>query len=593
MTNANVGLTISADASDFQRQLALVNKELERVTNTLKQPRGAKDMLGLQNAERDLRAINASVASLTREYASATREIERLEAQHQRLRREGKEISDAEQARLRTMREQSKELRYQLTDTRSMYGDAAGQIQARRVTVDEARGADESRRNRIRAAEQRINRAGSASAQLAMGQGQILTTALSSIPVVGGLLGAIAGFGMSAYAQGRGTLIQNVLSQSAAGGVLGTNQGLGRMGGMGMRHAYSRAETLQMLQQHATATGGQTGGFDTALAMQRGFSLPPATLNSLLQASRGAGGEMGGEKRILEALVNAIQSGTFTQAMAGELAQAATGIVQERTSAGLNTDASMILGLLTGLGRSMGGGYEQSPQRTGALFSRLDSSIRGGMGADENRKAFLYQAISTARPNLDHIGIMKQMERGATPENLRAISGYSREFMGTDKQGTRHLPLLYKELFNLPSIAEAQRLADSNALDTASGDLTGDAQGAIGTQAKRAQRGLAPYQRQLQMAEERANLALKADPVMERIETLQTRQIERLGEVAGKLDNIFTGKDGGILGVAKEGVEQIVNMFGDALRSVLPAPLRGMVGTRKVGEAKRTPPKSL
>jgi hypothetical protein len=362
------------------------------------------------------------------------------------------------------------------------------------------------------------------------------------------------------------------------------------MGGMGFRHSYSRAETLQMLQQYGVATGGSMEGFGTALAMQRGFSLPPAALNSLLQASRGAGGEIGAEKKILEALVNALQSGVFTQAMAGELAQAATSITQERTSAGLTTDSSMILGLLTSLGRSMGGAYQQSPQRTGALFSRLDSSIRGGMGADENRKAFLYQALSTANPKMDHLSIMEQMERGATPENLRAIVGYSRQWQGGDAQGQRHLPLLIKELFNLPSIAESRRLVESGALDNATGELQGDAQGAISAQAKRAQQGLRPYQRQLLLAEERSKLAQKADPVVERMENLQTQAISRLGDVAAKLDNIFTGKDGGIMGVAKEGVDQIVGMFRDALQSVLPAPLRGMIGTKKrdaVGEARR------
>lgn len=578
---------MTGNTERFAQEMKLVDTELEKLEELFDKADAFHgsliDRKELAGADKDLRRLSSSLRVLAADYRKLQTTIASLEEEQRDLVKSGKAITDQQKEQLTTLRTTARERRGQMATVSARSLDVEvrrGQMREQKTLYERATSFAEGSKARsfggsLLRGGQRMGGWGANLLSVGMGQGQALASGLSAIPILGPILGMVANVGMQQYALGRDVFLKNTMSRMAARQSGLSSKFIGRASSMGLPLGHSQAETLGMMRDYGRATGGHDrhmDGFEQSLQMARGYNLDPSTIHGLLQATRQGGGLQGETSRsVQEALVSAIESNTFSRALASELATASTGLIQQYAQAGATVSARQVLGMVTLLGQKLGGTYKESPEKTVGLLGKVNTAFQGAFtSGDDSTKAAFQEALLLGGFKGSQLDLEKQAEKGAIPENVRGILLASRRRGKNQLAREKYL----SHLLGIP-LTQAGHLAglDPNQITqegiNKSLALT-DPRKTIVDQSKSAMSEADLLIRQKRLDEKRADLARGADPFVAKMEEMQMKAIGELGKVASKLDGLFTNPGATMKQMATEVGTMIGNTIADVLRQTLP-----------------------
>ena len=386
-----------------------------------------------------------------------------------------------------------------------------------------------------------IYNTGSFGMGFATGQpGAGISSALSGIPLIGGALGGASQFALSAYSQGAGTMMGNQAASRGARSSLGVNENDMRdIKRDGLRLGFSHAQTMQELQQYGRSAGS-IDGFTRSQGIQRGYGINSGTMTGLADAARTTGGDIGS---LQNALVAAIEGGPFSRALSQELATASAELIKQSGARGGDVASSKMVGMIASMSAALGGKYEKSPGKTGALLGSLDQGIAGSLtGGDSAVQSQMLYALSASNPNMTHAQLMVQAEKGIGGGNLDALLQQADRNYGNMEEDQR---LDMTQMF----LAKVGGISHTRAKDVAQAhikgnikslNLSGDQTSTMKKRARESQSGMGLTQRNLYLSEQRANVAQAADPTVALMQQQQLRALQALTVAAGGMSKAAT-----------------------------------------------------
>lgn len=509
-----VGIVLGADGSQFRREFASASREIEKLDRVLNRGTRGTGVLSKKDAreyDTQLTRVRQNVNRLAKEYSFTTQELRKLEAEQQKLLSTGNKLTLQQKEQLQTLQAASRAQQHALTSAQQQSSALQGQRAGMRV------------------------------------QGWL---GAASPQIQGYLNAGLARAGSWAYSHvqaGKATLMQNQLAREATERMGGYNpkdrawrQGRGSIEGWGRHLGYTTAET-HGLYQGAMQASGKVSPLEamTQMSAIRGFHLDPGTFQGYMSATRHAGGLTGGANPTMS-LLQGRQYGGFARALGNEFATAVSGILSTAGSARERTNASTIPGLIGFLGRGLGGAFQQSPQRTAELLGGLHGTITSPGGGDAGQ-SFMLRAMGFGQ-GTSYIQALEQMERGVSdPENIkRMLTQTKAEYQGEDTQAL----MLNKLSGGQIKIWQARRLVGLSTEGLTdkgiAGAMAGEKVDLAGEVAKSRQRtGLT--RREIALKEKEAGATAAADPAYQKIHELQIKGLDTLTKVLQEIEKILKG----------------------------------------------------
>lgn len=499
-----VGLVLGADASQFRRELQVAGREIEKLEriSAKGQRKGILSKQEARDYDAQLKKVNTSVRSLAREYQFVTSEIRRMEQEQQKLLETGKKVSDQQKQQLAELK----------TAARAQYH----------------------------------------AIQTAQGNFSAIQSERAGMRTQGHLSGMrkYLGFGLLAGAawkagswikgaadQGYQTALENELGRMGSERLIGRDphsrmwkSARVELERYGRSLAYTTAETHNLYQMGARAAGNVPRFLMRQnLSMMRGFNLDPGTLFGYQGAFRHAGGFVGGGNPNL-ALVRALKLGGFNRTLTSELAQSLSGLFSAVSASGNDQiRAGVLPGLMGTFGKTLGGVYRQSPQRTAGLLQGLHRTMATPGGGDAGQ-AFMMRAFGLNR-GVKYEDLLERMQDGiSNPENLRAMmSQISKEYKGQEVLALHRLSggaISIKQAKRLRPFFANPNLLSQEAIDKAMSEQKVDIEG----QAKQSRARTGFTQREIALQEKRAALRVQLDPAYRAVFHMQIALLQKIAE---------------------------------------------------------------
>lgn len=505
-----VGLTIGADASEFQRQLRGVNRELDRMDRTI--GRGAKkgffDADDVEEYERSVRKAERQIANLAREYRRVTSEVKKLEQEQQKLIDSGQKLTQQQKEQLAMLRAHQSASGMALQSAQGHYGSM----------IQEGGG---------------IHRRGAMGSAMAM-MGRRLGGPLAVTMMAGRWLMGQAG-------QGEQTLMANEMSRMGVDRTGGMMRGSVRAGAFeqerrgheryGRSLAYTTAQTNEFLVSSMRALGsGHAGmsGIRSNLNIMRALNLDPGVVMGLQEQSRQAGGSTDAI-RINRALVQGLRYGGFSQALASEFGGALQGVLGTLAPSQRSVDVRTMSGLLGLVSRRLG----VSPNRGAGILSDLHGTIQGP-GGGEAGQGFMLRAFGFGR-GTSYLKAYERTQRGLTPDNLRdMLAQVKREHPGNLDMQAYFLSKLSGERIKMWAARGLLKMKPGDltkeAIARSMGEVPGGTDKDIAAQAKDTRRRTYMTGRIIMLQEMQAYLRALADPAYVKALQAQIWALKKAGQ---------------------------------------------------------------
>lgn len=402
---ARMKLMIDADT----RNLSKMEKEFKKATKVLSQSedRGFFSKRQAKKLSQNMMEMRTGLVGIEVQHRNVTKEINKLEWAHQKIINSGKKISFAQKKEMQFLREKKRLLGH---EQRGLRGQISG-LEQRAGKMDVGLG---------RHAWSRIKKGA--------------PRAVMSLPSLAMRAGGWVKGQMDAGLQ---TAVQTDMAQMQAEGVSGRRGGFLNLRNKGIGYGMTSAESLNLLSQTARATGRTSNkGAIANMQMSKGYGMDAGAITGYQAQLRHAGGMASNAsiQAINEALVKGVKIGGFKRALTGEFVQAATGLISATADNQERTRQGMISGLIGSMGRRLGGGFAQSPQRTSKLLQGLSGTIQAP-GGGEAGQGFMLRAMGMGKGK-SYVQALEAMEKGITdPGNLkRVLSQVKSEYGGEDNQ---------------------------------------------------------------------------------------------------------------------------------------------------------------
>lgn len=515
-----VGIVLGADGSQFRREFASASREIEKLDRVLNRGTRGTGVLSKKDAreyDTQLTRVRQNVNRLTKEYAFTTQELRKLEAEQQKLLSTGNKLTLQQKEQLQTLQTAARAQHHALTSAQQQSTGLEQQRAGMKV------------QGRFGAA---VSKAG---AYMATRHPYVAAASM------------VLGWGYQKSEKGTATLIQNQLALEATermGGYSPRDRawGAGRrnIASWGRHLGYTTAETYGLYQGLLQASGKLSPlQAMTQMSAIRGFHLDPGTFQGYMSATRHAGGLTGGAQPTMN-LLQGRQYGGFARALGNEFATSVSGILSSVSSARERTSATTIPGLIGFLGRGLGGAFQQSPQRTAELASGLHGTITAP-GGGEAGQAFMLRAMGFGK-GASYIEALERMEKGvADPENIkRMLSQTKAEYQGQDNQALALNKLSGGQI----KIWQARRLLGLSTEGLTDKGIAGAMEGEkvdLGKEVKESRQRTGLTRREIAMREKEASLRATADPAYALKHKLEIAGIDALTEAIKSLTALFKG----------------------------------------------------
>ena len=532
MTTTRVGLVLGADATQFRTEMQKAGREIEKLER-IAQKGQRKGVLSKQEArdyDTQLKKVTTSVRSLSREYQFVTNEIRRMEQEQKKLLATGQKVSLQQKQQLAELKTAARSQYHAMQTAQGNFG--AVQSQRAGMGTQGALGA-------------LAGRYFAPTAAIALATGVFSWTK--------GKMDA-----------GESTLIENMMGRMGSERLTGRDpqskmwrSARVELERYGRSLAYTTAETHNLYQMGAKAVGIMPRFMARQnLAMMRGYNLDPGALFGYQGAFRHAGGFIGGGDPNV-ALVRGMKLGGFARALSGEMAQSLSGLLSTVASSGNDSiKAGVLPGLMGVLGRTMGGVYKESPQRTATLLQGLHRTM-GTPGGGEAGQAFMLRAFGIGS-GAKYEDVLERMGEGiSNPQNLRdMMSQISKEYKG------REVLALHRLSGGAISIKQAKRLspffADPSRLSPEAIEMAMKGQQVdIGGEAAKSRAGTALVRRKIQTSEAEAALRGAGDPAYSAAKKIELAAMEALTNAINALVAVMSLKTDAAMNAIDKGTNSI------------------------------------
>lgn len=545
-------------------------------TAHLQQKHALFDPKQIKAYDRGLQAVETRVRSLKRTYAATARELTSIDKQIDSLKASG-DISG-----VGALEERKKLL------TRQQSGTGAQLREGQKALVDalqQSTKVQESRQVHERQERQRQHQQRALLASYQAGRGGFMASAQSLWQMrrggsMGGLSGMakrghvaamVAGAGVKAaqwawsrVKRGEAILGRFQEAQARSFGLLGRGKGarfaIEHGVRKGRRLAYARDEVNQIIQATVRATGntGRAGQDATSnMQMMRAFGMDLGSLIDLQRTAR-TSGDKSGASQINTALAQSLKAGEFPRALAGELAQASSGLMQDFSKSQERVSARGVMGLIAGLSKQLGGVFKQSPQRTAGLIRGMGNFIRNPGG--DGMQSLILRSLGMGK-DVNFLGARARQRQGATVDNLKRMVPFFKRLLAVrNRDGSVDHKRSRERFVEALTTATRGEVGDVGAKALYRADISGltkqklaQMQGKqktnIAADAKQIVRPMTVKRRQNDIDRADVKAARDADKLLTRkAQVLNTAlggvttQFERLGNAMERVIGLFSGK---------------------------------------------------
>ena len=502
MATANdeyIGFLPAKELSDYEGTLGKIKKDIEQLDKLNKKGSGLFSSKDLKGYERSMGMLSRHVGKMRQGYQQAAREAARYRKEMEAIQKAGGTITGAQKIKMTILNNSARQWQ------QGLMGGQTSQGMAQRAHEKTER--QRERRQRV---------------------GHALTAGGS----------AIASWVISSVQKGLTTLNENQLARGDTYALdPGSRKGFGGVERHGMKRGYTPAEAQARYQEALRANGAaRSADVRSNIDIERGYGVGAGSLTGMQRTGRHAGGQQFATD-LNRSMLQGFKTGGYSRPLMDEFVKSATGYVESITGSSEKVDAGQAMGLIGLLSKRLGGVYKDSPQRTTQLLGGLHGTITQP-GGGEAGQAMMLRAMGFGSGK-SYVQALEQMEKGATPENIKSMLGrLNKEYDGQDME-TKMLTL-NKWSGGKVKLHQARRLLGINTDDLNEGTIAKAMHGSGGMAADKDAQSAAGYtgikQMLVGMNQQLADLTSKAMPEVRLAFDLQKKAIGLAASAVGAIN---------------------------------------------------------